>query len=145
MQTASHRIAVDQLVKVGNQASSIGPFHLRRRGTCGTVVPLRTVLKESRMVLTHNTGKEVVMAQPEKTFRMGFVSASVFVNDYEVNDGKRKTRRSRRNVVLQRSYKEGDEWKQTNSFGLGDLPAAIRVLELAQNHVESQEVESAPD
>ena len=57
------------------------------------------------------------MAQPEKTFRMGFVSASVFVNDYEVNDSKRKTRRSRRNVVLQRSYKEGDEWKLGVSLG----------------------------
>ena len=85
------------------------------------------------------------MAQPEKTFRMGLVSASVFVNDYEVNDGNRKTRRSRRSVVLQRSYKDGDDWKQTNSFGLGDLPAAIRVLELAQSHVETQEVESPPD
>ena len=85
------------------------------------------------------------MAQPEKTFRMGLVSASIFVNEYDVNDGKRKTRRSRRSVVLQRSYKEGDDWKQTNSVGLGDLPAAIRVLELAQSHVESQEVESQPD
>jgi len=85
------------------------------------------------------------MAQPEKTFRMGLVSASVFVNEIEGNDGKRKTRRSRRNVVLQRSYKDGDVWKQTNSFGLGDMPAAIRVLELAQTYVESQEVESQPD
>lgn len=87
------------------------------------------------------------MAQPEKTFRMGLVSASVFVNEFDVNDGKRKTKRSRRNVVLQRSYKdkESDEWKQTNSFGLGDLPAAIRVLELAQSYVESQEVESQPE
>ena len=82
------------------------------------------------------------MAQPEKTFRMGLVSASVFVNEYEVNDGKR---RSRRSVVLQRSYKDGDDWKQTNSFGLSDLPAAIRVLQLAQSHVENQEVESQPD
>lgn len=85
------------------------------------------------------------MAQPEKTFRMGLVSASIFVNEIEGNDGKRKTRRSRRNVVLQRSYKDGDDWKQTNSFGLGDMPAAIRVLELAQTYVESQEVESQPD
>ena len=81
------------------------------------------------------------MSQPEKTFRMGAVSASIFVNEYEVGEGKRKTKRSRRSVVLQRSYRDGDEWKQTNSFGLGDLPAAIRV----QSHVESQEVESAPD
>jgi hypothetical protein len=85
------------------------------------------------------------MAQPEKSFRMGLFSASVFVNEFEVGDGKRKTKRSRRNVVLQRSYKDADEWKQTNSFGLGDLPAAIRVLELAQSYVESQEVESQPD
>jgi len=85
------------------------------------------------------------MAQPEKTFRMGLVSASVFVNELESNDGKRKVRRSRRNVVLQRSYKDGEDWKQTNSFGLGDLPAAIRVLELAQTYVESQEVESQSD
>ena len=85
------------------------------------------------------------MAQPEKTFRMGLVSASVFVNEFDVGDGKRKVRRTRRNVVLQRSYKDGEEWKQTNSFGLGDLPAAVRVLELAQSFVESQEVESQPE
>jgi hypothetical protein len=83
------------------------------------------------------------MAQPEKTFRMGLVSASVFVNEFETADPRRK--KTRRNVVLQRSYKDGDEWKQTNSFGLGELPAAIRVLQLAQSHVESQEVESPPD
>jgi hypothetical protein len=86
---------------------------------------------------------EGIMAQPEKTFRMGLVSASVFVNEFETADPRRK--KTRRNVVLQRSYKDGDEWKQTNSFGLGELPAAIRVLELAQSHVESQEVESPPD
>jgi hypothetical protein len=85
------------------------------------------------------------MAQPEKTFRMGLVSASVFVNEFDGSDGRRKVKRVRRNVVLQRSYKDGEEWKQTNSFGLGDLPAAIRVLELAQSFVESQEVESQPD
>jgi hypothetical protein len=85
------------------------------------------------------------MAQPEKTFRMGLVSASVFVNEFETGDGKRKTKRTRRNVVLQRSYKDGDEWKQTNSFGLSDMPAVIRVLQLAQGHVESQEVESQSD
>jgi hypothetical protein len=48
-------------------------------------------------------------------------------------------------LVLQSSYKDGDDWKQTNSVGLGDLPAAIRVLDLVQSHVESQEVESQPE
>ena len=30
------------------------------------------------------------MARPEKTFRMGLVSASVFVNEFKVGDGNRK-------------------------------------------------------
>jgi hypothetical protein len=51
--------------------------------------------------------------------------------------GKRKIKRVRRNIVLQLSYKDGDKSKQTNSFGLGDLPAAIVVLELAVPKAES--------
>ena len=35
--------------------------------------------------------------------------------------------------------------QRTIEAPLGDLPAAIRVLELAQSFVESQEVESQPD
>jgi hypothetical protein len=62
------------------------------------------------MVLYHTTGRESVMA-------------------YEVNDRQQKMRRSRRSVVLQRSYKDGDDRKQINSFGLSDLPTAIRVLQ----------------
>jgi hypothetical protein len=33
-------------------------------------------------------------------------------------------------------------WKTTTSFGLADLPVAIRVLELALRHVESKEAEA---
>lgn len=40
------------------------------------------------------------MAQPEKTFRMGLVSTSVFVNELDVGDGKKKVKRTGRNVVL---------------------------------------------
>src|SRR3954465_13292767 len=115
---------------------------LRRCKKSAILLPLRTVLGESANGVPSQHRKEGVMAQPEKTFRMGLISASVFVNEYEVNDGNRKAKRHRRNVGVRRSYKGGDDWKQTNSFGLGDLPPAIRVLELAQSHVESQEVES---
>jgi len=73
--------------------------------------------------------------KPEKTFRIGYVSASIFVNDTETDNGKRQFR----NVVVQRSYKDGDETKFVSSFGLGDLPQAIRVLQLAQEHVERKE------
>lgn len=74
---------------------------------------------------------------PEKQFRIGFMSASVFLNEVETADGKR----SIRNVQLQRRYKDAGEWKSSSSFGLGDLPNAIRVLQLALQHVERVEGE----
>ncbi len=76
---------------------------------------------------------------PEKTFRIGLVSASVFVNEVDGEGGKRTLR----NVNLQRRYRDGDSWKSATSFGLADLPAAIRVLQLAQHHVEQHEAESS--
>ena len=77
------------------------------------------------------------MKSPEKVFRIGSVSASVFVNEIEGESGKRQIR----NVNLQRRYKDGDDWKSATSFGLTDLPNAIRVLQLALEHVETAEAE----
>ena len=77
------------------------------------------------------------MSKPEKVFRIGYVSASIFVNEIETEGGKRTVR----NVNLQRRYKDGDEWKSASSFGLGDLPCALRVLQLALQHMETVEAE----
>ena len=83
------------------------------------------------------------MAKPEKQFRVGNVSASVFANTIDTERGKRTVR----NVNLQRRYydeKETDpdkRWKSSTSFGLGDLPQAIRVLIIAQEHIESIEAD----
>ncbi|TWT60966.1 hypothetical protein [Rubinisphaera italica] len=74
---------------------------------------------------------------PEKTFRIGLVSASVFVNEIDGDGGKRTIR----NVNLQRRYRDGDDWKSSTSFGLADLPVALRVLQLAQAYVEEREAE----
>ena len=70
--------------------------------------------------------------RPEVTFRIGSISASVFVNKTDAGE--------RRNVTLQRSYRDGDEWKSTTSFGLGDLPTAIAVLQRAFDHVADKEI-----
>ncbi len=75
---------------------------------------------------------------PETTFRLGNISASVFVNEVDGDGGKRKFR----SVNVQRSYRDGDETKFVSSFGLGDLPTAIRVLQLAQAYVEGKEAQS---
>lgn len=78
---------------------------------------------------------------PEKVFRIGFVSASVFVREIE-GDGGTRTIRS---VNVQKRYQDGDETKYTSSFSLSELPQAIRVLQLAQEHVETHEAGFVPD
>ena len=77
------------------------------------------------------------MNKPEKVIRIGYVSASIFVNEIKTEGGTRTVR----NVNLQRRYKDGDEWKSASSFGLGDLPCALRVLQLALQHMETVEAE----
>ena len=79
--------------------------------------------------------------KPEKVFRIGALSASVFANEIETSNGKRTVR----NVQLQRRYLDGDEgWKSSSSMGLADLPQAIRALQLAQEHVEATVAEVTP-
>lgn len=68
-------------------------------------------------------------------FRIGFVSASVFVHEIESDDGKR----SIRSVHLQRRYMDGNEAKYTSYFNLAELPQALHVLQLATDYVESRE------
>ncbi|MCA9124887.1 MAG: hypothetical protein KDB11_32145 [Planctomycetales bacterium] len=75
--------------------------------------------------------------KPEKVFRVGSVSASVFVNTVDTENGKREIR----NVNLQRRYKDGDEWKSSSSFGLGDIPQAMSALQLAFDYVAEKEAE----
>ena len=75
--------------------------------------------------------------KPEKVFRVGFVSASVFAHEVENDDGKRTLR----SVSVQKRYMDGEDVKYTSSFGLAELPQAIRVMQLAQQYVERQEAE----
>ena len=60
------------------------------------------------------------------------------MNQTNGDGGKRKFR----GVNVQRSYRDGKETKYVSSFGLSDLPSAIRVLQLAQAYVESKEAQT---
>ena len=75
------------------------------------------------------------MNKPEKTFRIGYCSASVFLNG--TND-----ERTFRSVSLQRRYKDGDQWKSSSSFSLADLPNAIAVLQLAMAYLAPLEADT---
>ncbi len=66
------------------------------------------------------------MAQPVKRFRVGNVTAAVWKNDNFFS------------VTLQRSYKEGDEWKNTDNLAAGDLLNAAKVLERAEAYISAQ-------
>jgi len=80
--------------------------------------------------------------KPEKVFRIGYVSASVFVNTAEREEEGETTEREFRTVSLQRSYLDDKGRRQyTGGLSLADLPAALRVLELALAHVTAQEAE----
>ena len=78
----------------------------------------------------HNCGKGDLMtkdkAQPAARFKLGFVTATVWKNgDFH-------------STVLSRSYKDGDDWKETEQLAHGDLMNAVRVLQRAEDYISRQ-------
>lgn len=76
-------------------------------------------------------------SKPSTVFRIGSISGSIFQHEVESDAGNRTIR----SVSLQRRYKDGDEFKYSSSFGIADIPIALRVLQLAQQHIEDAEAE----
>ncbi|MBM4073627.1 MAG: hypothetical protein FJ271_32610 [Planctomycetes bacterium] len=65
--------------------------------------------------------------KPVKTIRVRGISASIFANKAKT-DGKDITFHK---LKLQRAYKNGEEWKHTESFGRDDVPVLQLVLQRA--------------
>lgn len=74
---------------------------------------------------------------PEKVFRIGYVSASVFTREVSGENGSRVLR----SVRIQKRYMDGNDVKYTDSFSLPELPQAQRVLQLASKWVEQHEAD----
>lgn len=71
--------------------------------------------------------------QPEKKFRAGLITATVWKNETKDSDGNQVTYQT---VSFERSYKDKDDrWKTTNSLRMNDVPKAILVLEKAYEHL----------
>ena len=65
--------------------------------------------------------------KPAAKFRNGSVTATVWKNgDFH-------------NVVVTKSYKEGEDWKDTDQLGAGDLMNAVRAIKRANEFVEAQQ------
>ena len=74
--------------------------------------------------------------KPESVIRIGHVSASIFARKIERKD---EPDRIVRSVNLQKRYMDGDQAKFSSSFGLGELPQAIKVMQIALDRVAELE------
>ena len=68
--------------------------------------------------------------QPAHEIRMGSIRATIWEN--QTPNG------IRFNVTVSRLYKDGEEWKQTDSFGRDDLQLLAKVIDLAHTWIFDQ-------
>jgi hypothetical protein len=80
---------------------------------------------------------DVAVNQPEKKFRAGAVSATVWRNKGQDKEGSEVEYKT---ISIERNYtdKEG-KWQSTNSFRINDLPKAEVVIKKAYEYLVLKE------
>ena len=73
--------------------------------------------------------------RPAHEIRLGRIKAVIWANNTENG--------IRYNVTFQRLWKDGDEWRSSDSFGRDDLPLIMKVADLAHTWIYQQGQESA--
>ena len=81
------------------------------------------------------------MNKPEKKFSCGQISASIWANTKVVTGETVKFY----SVTINKAYKEGEEWKYTNSFNIEDLPKVALVANEAYKYIRLYSPESQED
>ena len=75
--------------------------------------------------------------QPEKKFRAGVISATVWLNQTKNPKGEPV---SYRTISLQRGYKDkNNQWQNTNSLRINDLPKAALMLNQAFEYLVTKQ------
>ncbi|BBO34233.1 hypothetical protein [Lacipirellula parvula] len=69
-------------------------------------------------------------ARPVHEIRLGRIKAAIWEN--EVSTG------IRHNVTFQRIFKDGTQWRQSDSFGRDDLHLVMKVADLAHTWIYEQ-------
>jgi hypothetical protein len=77
-----------------------------------------------------NKQRQKMNNRPVHVVRFGAVKAAVWLNQTASGPI--------HNVTLSRSYKDGDEWRETGSFGADDLLAAAKALDQAHTWIFEQ-------
>ena len=65
--------------------------------------------------------------RPAHEIRLGRVRAAIWENE--------TTNGTRYNVTVSRLYKDGDNWKDSNSFGRDDLPLVAKIVDLCHTWI----------
>ncbi|MCY2994301.1 MAG: hypothetical protein NTY19_41475 [Planctomycetota bacterium] len=73
--------------------------------------------------------------KPVHEVRMGRIRAAIWEN--ETQNG------PRHNVTFSRLYKDGEQWKDSGSFGRDDLPLLAKVADQAHTWIFQQKSEDA--
>lgn len=66
-------------------------------------------------------------AQPVHEIRLGAIKTTIWENHTEAG--------TRHNVAVFRLFKDGENWKQTTSFGRDDLLILAKVVDLAHSWI----------
>ncbi|QDT32937.1 hypothetical protein [Thalassoglobus polymorphus] len=74
--------------------------------------------------------------QPVSEIRRGTVKAATWENETSVG--------VRHKVTISRIYKDGDEWRNTDSFGRDDLPLSAKVVDQAHSWIFESAVTCCP-
>jgi hypothetical protein len=77
--------------------------------------------------------------KPAHQIRLGSIKAAIWANDTDKG--------VRHNTTLSRLYKDGEEWRSTESFGRDDLLLLAKVADQAHTWIcdQSNEKEKADD
>lgn len=79
--------------------------------------------------------KKTEKTRPVHEVRLGRIKAAIWEN--ETQNG------TRHNVTVSRLYKDGEEWKDSTSFGRDDLPLVAKVVDQAHSWIFTQGHEAA--
>ena len=71
--------------------------------------------------------KSATKARPVHEVRLGRIRAAIWENETQKG--------TRHNVTVSRLYKDGDDWKDSSSFGRDDLPLVAKVCDQAHSWI----------
>ena len=76
--------------------------------------------------------------KPARTFRLDRIKAAVWFNENDKGD-------SWYTITITRSYKNGDEWKDTASYRREDLPLVAKAADMAYTWIWDQTSQPRPE